>query len=106
MLVKLCKVSEISEDSPSRFDINGIPIMITKLGNNFFASGALCTHEEADLTLGMLSGEVITCPLHQAKFDLRTGQVLEGPNGTESSTIRSLNGYRVQIVGEELWIDL
>lgn len=80
--------------------------MVTRIGDYFFASSALCTHEEADLTLGILNGDVITCPLHGAKFEIRTGKVLEGPNGTGPDRIHSLKTYVIQASEDELWIDL
>jgi nitrite reductase/ring-hydroxylating ferredoxin subunit len=38
-----------------------------------------CTHEECPLSEGDLEGERIVCYCHGSEFDLRTGEVLEGP---------------------------
>lgn len=106
MKFKLGKTSDISEGSTSRFDVNGIPIMVARVADGFFATSAICTHEEADLSLGMIFESVVMCPLHQAKFEVRTGQVLEGPNGTEAGTIRNLKTYPVSVENDEIWIEV
>ncbi|MHB2035911.1 MAG: Rieske (2Fe-2S) protein [Nitrososphaerales archaeon] len=53
--------------------------------------------------MGRLSDAVITCPLHQARFDLRNGGVLEGQNGTDPNTISSLRTYPVRVENDEIW---
>jgi nitrite reductase/ring-hydroxylating ferredoxin subunit len=39
----------------------------------------VCTHEECPLSDGDLDGTRITCYCHSSTFDVRTGEVLEGP---------------------------
>ena len=81
-------------------------LMVTKVGERIFITDTFCTHERADLSLGILSEASITCPLHQAKFDLRDGKVLEGPNGTEPNTIPSLRKYPAKVTNDEIWVDI
>jgi nitrite reductase/ring-hydroxylating ferredoxin subunit len=38
-----------------------------------------CTHEECPLSDGDLQGTRITCYCHSSVFDVRTGDVLDGP---------------------------
>jgi nitrite reductase/ring-hydroxylating ferredoxin subunit len=108
MFVKLCKISEVSEGSLSRFDVQGEELLVTKIGDSYLVVDTWCTHEEADLSLGIISPEgVITCPLHQAHFDLvRSGTVLEGPSGEEPSSIPKLRNYKTRVEDGELWADL
>lgn len=44
-----------------------------------FAIEDLCTHGQARLSEGYLEGCEIECPLHQGRFDLRTGRALCAP---------------------------
>jgi nitrite reductase/ring-hydroxylating ferredoxin subunit len=60
-------------------DINGVHILLSKLGGEVSALSGTCTHEEADLGLGMILEDRIVCPLHLSQFDLRTGAVLNPP---------------------------
>jgi nitrite reductase/ring-hydroxylating ferredoxin subunit len=41
--------------------------------------GNKCTHRGGDLSKGSLSGKVVKCPRHGAKFDVTTGEVAAGP---------------------------
>jgi len=44
-----------------------------------FAVSRRCGHQNAPLEQGALEGWVITCPLHDAQFDVRTGKNLSWP---------------------------
>ena len=104
--VKIAVFSRVSENEPLRLEAKGRPLMLARIGGNIFVTDALCTHEEADLSLAMLLDVVITCPLHQAKFDLRNSIVLEGPNGTDPNTISNLRTYSVKVESDEIWADI
>src|SRR5690349_23239062 len=38
-----------------------------------------CRHQNADLTQGRRDGDVVTCPRHGWRYDLRTGECLTEP---------------------------
>lgn len=103
--MKICQLSKIG-DEPLRVDLDDKSLMVTRIGEEIFVTNTYCTHEKADLSLGIFSGTIVTCPLHQAKFDLRDGTVLEGPNGTEPDTIPKLRTFAVKVENDEVWADL
>lgn len=106
LFVRVCSTSELDDGSMNRFEAGKISLLVARAGDSFFATEATCTHEEADLSLGILSGHVLTCPLHQAQFDIRSGEVLGGPDGTESATIRQLGTYQTKVENNEVLVDL
>ncbi|MGH2637701.1 MAG: Rieske (2Fe-2S) protein [Rhabdochlamydiaceae bacterium] len=106
MFVKICKVSEIQDGELYRFDISEKSLLVTRMGERFFVTSSICTHEEADLSLGMFSEGVITCPLHRAKFEVQSGRVVEGPNGEDSGSIRKLGVFNTRIENGEIWVDI
>lgn len=106
LFVRICEFSKVLLDEPLRMDVQSVSLMLTRIGEKILVTDTLCTHEKADLSLGILSGVTITCPLHQAKFDLRDGKVLDGPNGTEPGTIPKLRTYLVKIENDEVWADI
>ena len=53
-------------------------VLLARAGGRCFAIGATCTHYGGPLAEGLLDGEIVHCPWHHAKFDLRTG-VASGP---------------------------
>jgi nitrite reductase/ring-hydroxylating ferredoxin subunit len=58
-----------------------------------FAVDNVCTHAMARMSEGFLKGTRITCPLHGATFDVRTGAVLGGP------ATMPLVAYQTRVVG-------
>lgn len=51
----------------------GHPIAVFRQGGQLFATDSLCTHAFVPLEDGLLEGFEIECPVHQARFDIRTG---------------------------------
>ena len=54
-------------------------IALYRLDGEVYAIGDVCTHEYALLSQGFVEDGAIECPLHQAKFDIRTGRCLAAP---------------------------
>jgi nitrite reductase/ring-hydroxylating ferredoxin subunit len=48
----------------------------------YFAVSRRCRHQLADLSEGRLDADgCLVCPWHQARYDVRTGEMVEGPKG-------------------------
>ncbi|MFO8004951.1 Rieske (2Fe-2S) protein [Thioalkalivibrio sp.] len=55
-------------------------VAVFNLGGEYFAVENLCTHEDVPIADGEIDADdCITCPMHEAQFCLRTGEVLEPP---------------------------
>lgn len=54
-------------------------ILTVKIENEIFAVDNICSHAEEQLCKGSLIGNEIECPRHGARFNLKTGEVTEGP---------------------------
>jgi naphthalene 1,2-dioxygenase system ferredoxin subunit len=48
-------------------------IALFLVSGEVFATAARCTHGDATLCDGFLEGHEIECPLHQGRFDVRSG---------------------------------
>ncbi len=54
------------------------------VGNNgeYFAVSRKCRHLRGDLAKGTIDSDgCLVCPWHEAKYDVRTGRMVRGPQG-------------------------
>jgi nitrite reductase/ring-hydroxylating ferredoxin subunit len=71
-------------------------IGIFKVGDEFFAVSAWCSHQKATIMSGDVEGHEIECPLHAARFDLKTGRHLCLP------AVRPIASYPLKVDGETI----
>ena len=58
----------------------GREIALVRLGDEVFAIDAICTHGSANLCGGFVEDNgSIECPLHQGRFDVKSGRALCAP---------------------------
>ncbi|MGB0652264.1 MAG: Rieske (2Fe-2S) protein [Thermoplasmatota archaeon] len=58
--------------------VAGRRLLFTRAGASWHVTDALCPHKFAPLEEGTLAGCHLTCPVHEATFDLRSGDPLDG----------------------------
>ena len=98
--VKVARTDEINPGQARLIDVKGKQIALFNINGEFFAIDNMCTHEEASLAEGEISGHEVTCPLHGAKFDVRTGEVLGPP--AYDDVVR----YTVRVMGTDIEVDV
>jgi nitrite reductase/ring-hydroxylating ferredoxin subunit len=50
--------------------------------DRYFAVSRRCRHQLADLADGSIDADgCLVCPWHQSRYDVRTGEMVEGPRG-------------------------
>ncbi len=73
--VDACAADDIDEEDVIRFDHAGRTFAIYRTeGDLYFATDGLCTHEKVHLADGLVMGNVIECPKHNGRFDVRSGE--------------------------------
>jgi len=73
------QINSLEADQPVAVVLDNIPIALVKTESGVFAVSNTCTHAEASLTEGFVMENWIECPLHQARYDLASGELLDGP---------------------------
>src|SRR2546428_14070317 len=77
-------------------------VLLARVGDDFVAVGASCTHYGGPLADGVIDGDTVRCPWHHACFSLRTGEALRAPALKPVSCWKvERRGDRV-VVGEKL----
>ena len=99
--VRVASVTEIAEGQVKAVRVGDREIALYHLpGGEFCSTDDVCTHEYARLSDGWLEDGCIECPLHGARFDVRTGEVLCEPAD------RDLEVFQTRVEGSDLLIKL
>ena len=94
--VTVAKVGEIPEGGRKFVRLDDQTIAVFNIGGRYCAIEDVCTHDGGPLAEGNLEGEVIECPRHGARFNVRTGAVLSLPATTPVPT------YEGRVEGDEI----
>lgn len=83
-------------------ELEGHEILILALGAEIYAIGNICSHDEVWLDDGTLHPESceIECPMHEGRFDLRTGLATRAPAETP------VPSYEVKFDGDQVLVGL
>jgi naphthalene 1,2-dioxygenase ferredoxin component len=98
--VRAASRSDLAEGDVIGVEIAGRSLALYDADGAIFATDNICTHAYARLSDGWLDGELIECPLHAARFDIRTGKVLDPPATVDLKT------YPVRVVDGEIQVKL
>jgi nitrite reductase/ring-hydroxylating ferredoxin subunit/uncharacterized membrane protein len=71
-------------------------------GNKVRALENRCSHRGGPLSDGVVEGDCVTCPWHDSRFDLRTGEVVAGPATVGQPVYQArISGGKVQVRRQE-----
>ncbi|GGX04257.1 ferredoxin [Pigmentiphaga litoralis] len=70
---------DIPDDDVIGVDLGGKSLALYRVDGEVYATDNICTHGHARLCDGFLEGHEIECPLHQGRFDIRTGKAMCAP---------------------------
>lgn len=98
--VKVAAKNELQTGKMKEIQVNGKPIAIANVDDEYLAFDGHCTHAQCSLSGGFLDGYTLTCYCHGGQFDISTGEVLAPP--PESS----LKTYKVKVEGEDILVEI
>lgn len=94
----VCRVSDVPPGEGRAVTVAGRRIAIFNAATGWYALDNACPHLGGPLADGLLSDSCVTCPLHERRFDLRTGAALNGGPGS--------GAHRVEVEGEMVRVAL
>lgn len=98
--IKIATVGQIEEDESLGVELEGKKLAVHHTEGEYFVTDNICTHQYALLSDGFIEDGCVECPLHQAMFDLRTGEPKSAP-ATEPVKV-----YEVKVEGDDILVNL
>lgn len=96
--IRIASAQDLQDDEVMAVTVSGARIALYRSEGEFFATDNRCTHAEAQMSDGFLEDGCIECPLHQARFDIRTGKALCAPATADLRT------HAVRREGDDIFI--
>lgn len=98
--VKVGELSEFGVGQMRRVACDDVEVALVRLSDAIVAVSDVCTHAGESLANGWLEGDLICCPKHGGKFELRTGKAVAFP------AVAPLERYRVTVDGDDIYVDV
>ena len=95
----VAKVSQVPPGSMLGALFEGEKILLANVGGEIYAMRSVCNHMGGPLEKGTLDGNVVTCPLHGSKWDVRTGKLVKYVRPLPPEPV-----YRVEVRGEDVFV--
>ena len=75
-MTRLCGRDDLASGEARRFDVDGCPVALVRVGDEFLAIGDTCSHADFSLSEGTVDTDecTIECWKHGSSFSLETGE--------------------------------
>lgn len=93
-------LADLTPDEPFAVLVENEQIALYLVDDEVYATHNVCTHQFALLSDGFLEDGCIECPLHQGKFDVKTGAALCAPVTTPLRT------YKVEVANGAVMVEI
>lgn len=97
---RIASINDVEEGDVLSVQSAGQSLALYKVEGQLYATHGICSHEHAYLADGYLEGCEIECPLHQARFDIRTGEALCKPASVAIKT------YPIKVVDDGVFVKM
>lgn len=78
--IDACAADAVEAEDVIRFDHAGKTYAIYRSAEDeYFATDGLCTHEQVHLADGLVMDDIIECPMHNGRFNYKTGAAKGAP---------------------------
>ena len=95
---KAANRSDVTGGELKLVEIEGEEIVLADVGGDVVAFSNVCPHAGCDLVDGEMDDDQIECVCHGSRFDVKTGEVINGP-ATENLPL-----YTVHVEGDDVMV--
>jgi naphthalene 1,2-dioxygenase system ferredoxin subunit len=97
---RVASASDIKQDEPKKYKVSGEEIALFNVDGGIFCTSNICTHAYASMADGFQEGEEIECPLHEGRFNIKTGEALCAP------LVEDLETFEVKVEGGDVFVKI
>jgi 3-phenylpropionate/trans-cinnamate dioxygenase ferredoxin subunit len=110
---EVAKIEELKSGTMKAVIVEGREILLTRVGDKYYAVDGRCPHMQGNLSQGKLEGIVVTCPVHGSQFDISSGRVVRWLKGGLMSKVsralkmpKGLAVYNVKVEGRSVLVEI
>lgn len=98
---QVLKESEVPEGKVAKAKVGKREFAVIRLGGAIYCIDGVCSHEGGPLGEGSLEGGELVCPLHEGRFDVKTGAA-----SPETDWVTDVTSYKAKAEDGFVWIDI
>jgi len=96
--VRVASTRDVAPGAMKGITADSTEILLVNLAGTYFAIGNICRHMGCRISMGTLSGDVVTCPCHGSQYNVKTGTIVRGP------TIEPEPPYEVRVEDDQILV--
>ena len=97
--IKVANTSELKPGESKVVEVSGEQVALFNVDGEFFAINNTCLHRGGPLGEGFVEGDVVTCPWHGWRYNVKTGANLMIPN-------QKVPAYPIKVEGNDVFVSL
>ena len=98
--MRAATLSELKQRGVMQAEVPGTEIALYWVDDTAYATHNICSHAFARLSEGYLDGDCIECPVHQAVFNVKSGEVVAPP---AEQPVRT---FPCRVEGDDVFVDV
>lgn len=99
---RLCGIDDVAPGEARRFDLGDLRIAVVRIGDDWYAIGDRCSHQDVSLSDGEVHGETLEleCVKHGSCFSLTSGEPSSLP------ATRPVPTYALRVEGHDVFVEV
>jgi 3-phenylpropionate/trans-cinnamate dioxygenase ferredoxin subunit len=100
--MRVCSVDDVAPGTATKVVVDGVPVALVRIDDDFYAIGDVCSHADVSLSEGEVDpgDRHIECWKHGSRFSLETGE----PDCLPAT--KPVPVYRVKVDGDDVLVEV
>ncbi|MBL4607394.1 MAG: Rieske 2Fe-2S domain-containing protein [Pseudomonadales bacterium] len=109
----VCAEGSLEVGTMTKFKLDGTNVLLYRLEDGYYATQRRCSHMRLPLDKGTIDGDIVQCPIHRARFNIKSGEVdnwASFPPGIQICNVllseKALKTFPVKVENGQVHIDV